>query len=262
MTKVHSPRRLTVKGVSLAYEEAGAGRALVCVHGNFASRRWFTDVLARPPGGWRVLALDLPNFGASDPMPGPISIGAYARYLQGFVDALGLARPVLLGHSLGGAVVQVLAARSSRLAAGLVLVASAPPNGIVTPSERYAMLPLLRGNPQLMRQALAATMPTRTPPYFEALVKDALAMGSAAFTDNARALERYDVSGSLGGVLAPVLAVGGDRDYLIAAAMVRATAAAFAAGSSLLLPNVGHSPQIEAPEVFGRAIETFLKGVP
>lgn len=254
--------RVAVGGATLAYRSAGEGRALVCVHGNFASKRWFGELLARPPRGWRVLAIDLPNFGDASPMPGPISLGAYARYLQGALEALGLTKPVVLGHSLGGAVVQALAARAPEAVAGLVLLDSAPPQGLATPTERYAALPLLRGNAQLMARALAATMPARTPPYFQALVGDALRMRPEAFTDNARALERMDVATQLSRFAGPVLVLRGERDYLVSEAMARATAAAFPQGRLVQLAGVGRSPQIEAPEAFSRLLSRSLEEVP
>ena len=42
--------------------DEGVTRTLVALHGNFASSRWWVDLLAAPPAGWRVLAPDLPGF--------------------------------------------------------------------------------------------------------------------------------------------------------------------------------------------------------
>lgn len=247
-----------VGGVRLAYQQAGSGQALVCVHGNFASRRWFSELLEASPAGWRAIALDLPNFGASAAMPEPISIAAYARYLAGFVAALGLKRPVLLGHSLGGAVVQAYAASCPDAAAALLLIASAPPGGMATPPEHYAALARFRSDREALAQALAATMPRRRPPYFAALVDDALAMQPAAFTDNARALEQHQVTASLAAVACPVLVLRGELDYLVSAEMAQATAAAFPNARLELWEGVGHSPQLEEPARFRQLVADFL----
>src|SRR5690554_2839478 len=89
-----------VQETRIAYLEAGSGQPLIIVHGNYSSRRWYLNQLHDPPEGWRLLALDMPNFGASDPLPGEISIQAYADFVIGFADALGLEQFALLGHSL------------------------------------------------------------------------------------------------------------------------------------------------------------------
>jgi pimeloyl-ACP methyl ester carboxylesterase len=148
-------------GLNLAYEEAGAGHPLVCVHGNVASRRWFTKLLEHPPRGWRVIALDLPNFGDSEEMPGEITIERYVRYLHSFMSSLNIGAPVLLGHSLGGSVVQAYASMHADQLRGLILLSSAAPSGFKTPEERYPLLQSLSNNRKLMTQVLAPTMPSR-----------------------------------------------------------------------------------------------------
>jgi pimeloyl-ACP methyl ester carboxylesterase len=245
----------------IAYSRSGSGRPLVCVHGNFASKSWFAELLERPPAGWQVLAPDLPNFGGSSPLPGDLSIEGYARALQGFLDALGLESPVLLGHSLGGAVVQALAAERPGLPAALVLVASAPPDGFPANEEHLKLLAYLKGNRDLIRRALEPTMPSRRPPYFDALVGDALQMTEAAFTGNSRALERHDVSAKLALVTCPVLVVWGENDVIVTRDMARRTAQAFPNARLEEFSGVGHSPQIEVPQRFERLLAEFLASV-
>ncbi|HEX7022589.1 MAG TPA: alpha/beta hydrolase [Trueperaceae bacterium] len=248
-----------VDGVRIAYHEAGAGEPLVCIHGNFASGRWFTEVLRAPPAGWRVLAPDLPNFGASGRLPGPISIDAYAGALAGFIGALGLERPVLLGHSLGGAVAQASAAHVDPR--GMVLLSSPGPWSFPTAEEHYAVLQSLAGNAGLMAQALAPTMPTCRPAIFDELVADALRMAPDAFSGNARALERHAVPGAarLG---CPVLVMQGEHDFLVSRELAERTAGAYPGARLLLLDGVGHSPQLEAPARFRAVLQDFLEGLP
>ena len=250
-----------LNGVCVAYQESGTGRPLVCVHGNFASKRWFTEQLKAPPEGWRVLALDLPNFGDSDALGQSISIGAYADVLREFVQALDLSPFALMGHSLGGGVAQVYAARHPETLRGLILIAAAGPSGLVTPEERYMGLEMLKNNPGLMASALEPTMPTGKPSYFSGIVEDALKMHPEAFSGNARALEHYNVTSALKRVRCPVLVVRGEHDYLISEGMARESAAAFEAAQLELWDDIGHSPQIEDPKHFNHLLGEFLKGV-
>ena len=257
-------QEVNLGGVRVVYQESGTGRPLVCVHGNFASKRWFTEQLKAPPEGWRVLALDLPNFGESDALEGGISIGAYADVLRGFVETLDFSAFALMGHSLGGGVAQVYAARFPDTLSALILIAAAGPSGLVTPEERYVGLEMLKDNPGLMASALEPTMPTGKPSYFDGIVEDALNMNPDAFSGNARALERYNVTSALKKVMCPVLVVRGEQDYLVSEEVARETAAAFAGvsgGARLeLWEHIGHSPQIEDFERFNHLLNDFLKG--
>ncbi len=255
-------KRLDLSDVSLAYQEAGAGRPLVCIHGNFASKRWFKEQLQAPIAGWRVIALDLPNFGESAALPTEISIAAYATYLQAFIAGLELSSATLLGHSLGGAVAQAYAARHPQTLSGLILLSSAPPSGLKTPEEQYPLLESLKGNAELMRQALAPTMALGQPAYFEDLVQDALVMQPAAYSGNARALEVFNVSADLSAVTCPVLVLRGALDYLISEAMARETTSAFTQAQLKLLDGIGHSPQVEDPPRFNKILHDFLEGLP
>lgn len=255
---------VNVVGVKLAYQAAGQGHPLVCVHGNFASKRWFTELLRDPPAGWRVVAPDLPNFGDSDALPEPIRIDAYADRLHGFVTELGLERPVLLGHSLGGAVVQTFAAAHPEVTRGLIVIGSPTPTGLVTAEEHYPFLESLRNDREAMARALAptmsATMSERLPDYFDGIVDDALKLHPDGFSGNARALETLTLDTCA--VTCPVLVVRGEHDYLISPRMAERTAAAYPSGRLQKLPGFGHSPQIEDPERFHALLSEFLEALP
>ncbi|MGC8590510.1 alpha/beta fold hydrolase, partial [Athalassotoga sp.] len=89
-----------IENVRIFYETNGDGMPVVYVHGNFASSKWFEEVMKID--GIKTYALDLPNFGNSDRIDS-ISIEVYADYLSKFIESLKISRPILVGHSLGGA---------------------------------------------------------------------------------------------------------------------------------------------------------------
>jgi pimeloyl-ACP methyl ester carboxylesterase len=244
----------------IAHMSVGDGRAVVLVHGNFASKRWWRELLQHAPAGYRVIALDLPNFGDSAPLAEPITIAAYARVLAGFVGALGLEAPVLVGHSLGGAVVMRAVADDPERYAGLVLVSSSAPEGLTTPEAHYPLLEMFKGNRELLAQALAPMLASRLPDDFEALVDDALRMHPDAFSGNARALHDLGLAPALARFERPVWVLRGGLDPLITAEMAAATAAAFVGAPVQhdLWSDVGHSPASEAPERFAAGLARFL----
>jgi len=250
-------------GTTVRVAEAGdldAGTPVVLVHGNFASRRWWTELLARPPRGLRLIAPDLPNFGASDPLPGPPSLDAYADALTLTMDALGVDRAALVGHSLGAAVVERVALAAPGRVSGLMLVDGAPPEGLPRPEEHYALLSGFVGDRDGLAAALAPLTGSGTPPYWEALLDDAVAMAAPAFEGNARALGTSTLAAPPADFAVPVVVLHGGMDPLIDPDMAMATARHWPDAHLETWPDVGHSPQIEAPDRFAALLSAFVKG--
>ncbi|WP_102126748.1 alpha/beta fold hydrolase [Deinococcus planocerae] len=232
---------------------------LVALHGNFASAAWWEDLSTHPPAGWRALAPDLPGF-AGTAHVGEVGVGAYADWLSGWLREREVTRPVLLGHSLGGAVALEVAAREPESLSGLVLAASAPLTGLVTPEENYPVLDLLRTNAALREVSLGALFPSARPANFARLVEDGGRMADTHYAGNARALAAWSVDPArLGGL--PVLVLGGELDPLVTPEMVRAQAAALGRGA-LILPGRGHGFPQEDPGAFRGHLEAFLRTLP
>lgn len=129
---------LTRDGVRLAYTLAGQGDPpLVFVHGWCCDQTYFAPQVEHFQARHRVLAVDLRGFGASDAPEQDYSMEGYADDVVWLCQQLGLARPVVVGHSLGGIVTVVLAARHPDFARGIVLLDSAIP----PPAAMRATLP-------------------------------------------------------------------------------------------------------------------------
>src|SRR3954451_4968903 len=95
--------RVELEDVRLAYEERpGDGATVVFVHGLGGSfHYWWAQLAACEERGLRALAYDQRGACLSDKAPGPYSVELWARDLVGFLDTLGVARPILVVHSVG-----------------------------------------------------------------------------------------------------------------------------------------------------------------
>ena len=118
-------RFIDVPGARLHVVERGQGRALLLVHGLGGNLKNYTygvfDVLA---AHYRVVAVDRPGSGYSVRTEGAsAALGAQADVMAALIDKMQLERPVVVGHSLGGAVALALAQRHPQRIAGLALVA-------------------------------------------------------------------------------------------------------------------------------------------
>ena len=118
-------RFVDVPGARLHVVERGQGRALLLVHGLAGQLGHFTyGIVDQLAAQYRVVAVDRPGSGYSLRSPGAsATLGAKADVLASLIDTLQLGRPVVVGHSLGGAVALALAQRHPGRVAGLALVA-------------------------------------------------------------------------------------------------------------------------------------------
>ncbi len=118
-------RFLDIAGMRLHYVEAGEGPPILLIHGlggqllNFAG-----EGLVPLAHEHRVIALDRPGSGYSTrPFKASAALGAQAATVAGFIRALGLQRPLIVGHSLGGALALTLALNHPDSVGGLALLA-------------------------------------------------------------------------------------------------------------------------------------------
>lgn len=117
-------RFVDVEGARLHYLDMGSGPTVVLVHGLTGQLRNFTYALTEQLiGDFRVIVVDRPGSGYSNyTRPGARGLHAQAAIIGRFVEALRLDRPLLVGHSLGGALALTLATRTPDLVGGLALV--------------------------------------------------------------------------------------------------------------------------------------------
>ena len=247
----------------LSYFEAGDGPApVLLIHGNFAGKLWWSEILAEPLPGMRFVAPDLPGFGKSraDGIFRP-SIPFYAQSLGRFLDDLGVGRAILLGHSFGGTVATELALSDPDRFPALFLLAPPPHTGLHTPEYLYPFLEGYRQDRRGLRAALRQTIGGRIPLYFEDLVDEAGNMHPANFSGNARLLSGWNVGARLYRYRNPVLVASGEYDSLVTTRSAEATARAFPMGAYANLGSVGHSPQIEAPHMVRDLLTQLLRAV-
>lgn len=118
-------RVVEIGGARIHYLDRGSGPTLLLIHGLGSSMRTFThSVLDRLSDEFRVVVMDRPGSGESSRDPQACArLGSQAETVSGFIRALGLDRPVLVGHSLGGAVALTVALDYPEQVRGLALVA-------------------------------------------------------------------------------------------------------------------------------------------
>ncbi|NLZ13795.1 MAG: alpha/beta hydrolase, partial [Thermotogaceae bacterium] len=141
----------------------------------------------------------------------------------------------------------------------ILLIDPAPADGLITPEEYYPALALYRNNRDLLKAALAGTIPSGDPDkLLEKLVNDAMVMDSRGFTENARALEQYNYLPELHKIQCPVLILFGEKDLLITDKLLSETLKQLPKATVKKLPGIGHSVNVENPVLAVQIINEFF----
>lgn len=256
-----------VNGITLAYQELGSGSPLVLING-FASTMdmWNPPVLAALSGQYRVLIFDNRGTGYSSASGEPFSIPLFAGDTLALMDALGIARAHLLGHSMGSCIAQEIALAHPERAGRLVLVAGTcggarmvrmrpeiwqtlsdkSGTGLDLANRMFSVL-----FPQEWR---AAHDPWQYCPDVretvseQSAVKQADALFSWAGT--------YD---RLPAIRSPTLVVTGTEDVVIPPANSWLLAERIPGARLERIPGAGHGLMYQCPERFAGIITEFLK---
>jgi pimeloyl-ACP methyl ester carboxylesterase len=144
-----------VGGDTIRYVEEGEGRPIVFIHGLGGQLHHFTAPLFAAMGpGYRLIAIDRAGSGYSTRVASGARLPEQADVVAGFIDALQLDRPLVVGHSLGGAISLALALSHPRKIAGLALLAPLT-HPIDPPPPEFAGLAI---RSPLLRRVLANTI--------------------------------------------------------------------------------------------------------
>jgi pimeloyl-ACP methyl ester carboxylesterase len=262
---------------------------IVMVHGLGGSHlNWVR--IARPLAERnRVIAIDLPGFGFSPAAGRRTSIGANRKVLDRFINEILGSPVILMGNSMGGAITILESAASPRAVTAVVLVDPALPRPPEVPDRQVAAQFLMYALPGVGEASMGISRRSRTdrelvervinlcfvdprrssPELMDAATelvahrRRHLPNQDAAFLQAARSVLRAGLrprqfKNAMRSIVQPVLLIHGDQDRLVPIAAARIAAAANPKWDTVFLHDVGHTPQLEAPDAVIRAVEHWL----
>jgi pimeloyl-ACP methyl ester carboxylesterase len=261
-----------LEDVAIHYVDEGQGLPLVLIHGlggRIYNFRYNIPVLSEH---LRVVALDLKGFGYSErPAAGDYSLTAQARLVGELMDRLGISRAAVLGHSMGGAIALRLAVTSPEKVDRLILVGSAPPNGMV---PRLAASPPLRsllrlGTALVLHQPGLRERVLRqgfydpaflSPEMLEEFRRSACIRGSADATASLLSHAAGDEPIDISRVSQPVLILWGEGDRWTSLGLARRLADELPDARLQVIDRARHMVLEERAEEANEAILAFLSG--
>jgi pimeloyl-ACP methyl ester carboxylesterase len=261
------PETCRTRDVTLAYREYGAGFPLVLISGLAAPMKtWNPPVIAELSRHFRVIVFDNRGTGYSGASDEPFSIPLFARDTAGLMDALGISRAHILGHSMGACIAQELALAFPEKSGRLVLVA-----GDCGGSEAQRMAPKvfarLADRSGTMAEVAARLFSVLFPPAWlathdpfkfcpdveETTSDEIAARQAAAFFSWPGSFSR------LGEIRARTLVLTGDEDVVVPCGNSRLLAEKIPGADLAVFPGAGHGLMYQCPDRFSGTVIRFLE---
>ena len=258
-------------GVLTRYQRWGTtGSPIVLVGGFLEPTSVWERVAPLLARRHRVYALDLAGFGYSERV-GTFTLEAWSAQLRGFLRALSIVRPILVGHSLGAGVVAEVAREDPALVRGIVLAdgdarrggAGLPgwARGLLVDPFRTSLFRLALGSDYVVKTVLREVYGPHRPrldarelerwrgPFRVAGTEHALAVMAS------REVQGLEL-GEIGQITTPAALIWGERDSSVALSSGRTTAAALHAPLTVI-PGAGHLSMLSDPVPFAQALTRF-----
>ncbi len=247
--------------VGLHIEDSGTDApALIFLHYWGGSSRTWRHVTKALAPAFRTVAIDQRGWGQSDKPDAGYTLGDLTDDAQALIKRLALDRYILVGHSMGGKVAQMLASRNPAGLAGLVLVAPSPPSPMNLPLDvRQGMVSAYDSRESIVatvRQVLAAT--PLQPDDLEMVVSDSLQGAPAAKAAWPLAASQEDITAQAARIRVPTLVISGQEDRVDPPAMLQQELMPRIPQATLhTLPGIGHLSPLEAPADLAALIRNF-----
>lgn len=250
----------------LPHRRGGAGEPLVLVHGYLGgSAQWEAEIDALG-ARFDVIAVDLAGYGDAAHLKAPTAIADHARGVLATLDGLGVDRFRLLGHSMGGMIVQEIVRMAPRRVERLVLYATGPQGSIPGRFETMARSRERLAEDGIERTArrISATwlLEHEASPAFQALALLACRASAQAAEAGLWAMEGWDGRAQLPAIGQPTLVVWGERDRSYGWAQIEALWRTIPDASLAVLPHCAHALHLERPALFHAIVGEFLARSP
>jgi len=239
---------------------------VIFLHGIGGSGRMFAPQVASfASAGYYPVALDLPGYGDRTPVEA-MSFEALAEDVEFTITQNALEKPVLLGNSMGGMVVQTMLRRRPDDYRAAVLSCTSPAFGNPAGdfqkkfvAARLAPLDAGRTMADIAPDAAAGMMGPNPDPAGRALFIEQYALTpESTYRAAVQCLVTFDERANLPAIKVPVLCLAAEHDRNAPPPVLEKMAAKIPGARYVCLPGLGHMPNLEAPQAFDATIFNFL----
>lgn len=253
------------------------GPAIIMIHGWASSWYAMSPLISLLSQQYRCYAVDLPGYGASAQLGERVTIARYTRMVAGLIEQVSTKPVALIGHSMGGMISLQLTLTEAEMVDRMVLICptisghlSLPVNLTLAPFaalERFPVTswlisviePLVNITDGLLRPVLFAADSKISPEDYESIRADVRRSGQGRVRAECFwAMRANDLRGWFGQIDKPALVIWGMEDNTVPLRDASVVAREWPAADLRVIPNAGHWPQFETPDVVRNYVKGFL----
>jgi pimeloyl-ACP methyl ester carboxylesterase len=228
-------------------------RSLVFIHGTGGDHTTWVYQYSALKNDFNILVVELPGHGQSEGI-GEQTVSLYVEWMKKILDAYGIKKPILVGHSLGAAISLTFAVQYGESLAGIV-----PVSGGVTMWVNPVILSGLLNDPVPIIEMAAKLVLAKQnrDKFYSALHKSLSKANYAVMQGDFLACSQLNLADEVGKINIPVLVVCGVEDKMTPPENSRYLKDHIPGARMELIENAGHFVMMENHEVFNQVIKDF-----
>lgn len=242
--------QLVVQDTLVSYEDSGKGTVLLCVHGWMHDSSSFKPLMEILKSDYRVISLDLPNFGNSQVNDSICRTEDFAEFIADFIAKLNIKAKALIGHSMGGQIIIKGTANGALNPGKLILISSA---GIRDHRKAYKLF--LKLASRIFRRITPNSLKNR---FYSAIGSDYRAELSDIHKKIIKQTLGTDISSDAAKINLPTLLIYGSDDSSTPVWMGRKLHGLIKGSKFEIISGENHWPHQTAAEQTGKLIKDFL----
>lgn len=237
------------------------------LHGYTDSCLSFSQVLAHLPDSLHIFAISQRGHGDSDRPANGYQMQNFAADLNGFMDAVGINKAVVVGHSMGSVVAMHAAVMHPDRVTGLVLIGAmyTPVANNPDLSEFSEMVATTIDDPvapEFVREFQESTLARPiSDTFFDTILEESLKVPGRVWRETMRGMQAADVTEQVDNINVPTLIIWGEQDGMAQRADQEALKERISNARLIVYPGAGHGTHWEEPERFAADLTEFVESV-
>ncbi len=251
-----------VDGLKIAYWMNDGGwvdgrRTLMFIHGSGGDHTNWENQYVNLDKDFNILAIDLPGHGQSGGK-GEQEVVRYVEWVKKLVEALGLKKPVLIGHSLGAAISLTFAINYGSLISGIIPVGG----GVKMPVNQMILDGIRKDTASVIALVVKFSVTKENRERLSGILTDGLSAADPEIMyGDFLSCNRLDITAAISRINVPALLVCGADDKMTPPALSQYMKDHIAGAKLALIPEAGHFVMMENVAEFNKAVKEFAQSL-